>query len=285
MSFKVSIIVPVYNVQKYLATCLNSLINQTLRDIEIICINDGSTDNSGKILEEFVQKDSRIKVITQQNKGQSVARNTGIEYATGEYLGFVDSDDFIDLDYFEKLYFTAKENNSDIACAGFKRCGKFMSSVRKSYNEVKIYTNINDKVLIDKIPEHNYLWNKIYKRNKWHFKFEEGKFFEDVAILIKILFYCNKMVTVPGTYYNYRKNQNSTVSSKNIKNKQDYKWAMNELFSFANANGIALPKYKQYRKREIFKFCGMTVLKIYYYDDVIKYKYLGFIPLFEKYEC
>lgn len=135
---KVSIIMPVYNVEKYLKKCLNSLINQTLDDIEIICVNDGSTDNSDKILQEFAQKDSRIKILTQSNKGQSVARNLAIENANGEYLGFVDSDDWVDLDYFEKLYNIAIKYDCDIACAGFKRCGNLKSSIRKHYTDIKV---------------------------------------------------------------------------------------------------------------------------------------------------
>ena len=105
-NIKVSVIVPVYNCEKYLKKCLDSLVNQTLKDIEIICVNDGSTDNSGRILEEYT--DSRIKIITKENGGLSSARNAGIAVAKGEYLGFVDSDDWVDLDFYEKLYNTAK---------------------------------------------------------------------------------------------------------------------------------------------------------------------------------
>lgn len=282
---KVSIIVPIFNVEKYLTKCLNSLVNQTLTDIEIICVNDGSTDNSEKILQAFAKKDSRIKVITRQNNGVSAARNIAIETATGEYLGFVDSDDWVDLDYFEKLYNTAKENDCDIACAGFKRCGKFKSSIRKFYNDVKVYTDINDKVIIDKLPEHNYVWNKIYKRDKWNIKFPEGKIFEDMATTIKILFYSDKMVTAPNTYYNYRKTPNSIVTLKNTKSKKDYKSARNELFEFAKEHGIILLEKKSFIKKEIFSIWGFTVLKIYYYEDVIKYKILGFIPFLDKHEC
>lgn len=282
---KVSIIVPVYNVEKYLTKCLNSLINQSLKEIEIICVNDGSTDSSGKILKEFAKKDSRIKVLTQQNSGQSAARNLAINNAIGEYLGFVDSDDWVDLDYFEKLYKTAKENDCDIACAGFKRCGKIKSSKRKSYREVKIYSDINDKVKIDKLPAHNYLWNKIYKRDKWNFKFTEGRIFEDMAILIKILFAMDKLVTVPNVYYNYRKTANSTVTLNNLKSKEDFNWARKELYSFVKDHEIILPDYKSFDKKEVFKFCGMTVLKIYYYSDITKYKFLGFIPFLTKTEC
>lgn len=281
---KVSIIVPVYNVEKYLQKCLNSLINQTLKEIEIICVNDGSTDNSWQILENFAQKDARIKVFSQKNSGQSVARNVAIEQATGEYLGFVDSDDWVDLDFFENLYNTAKKYNCDIACAGFKRCKRFRKSIRKFYKEVKIYSDINDKVRIDKLPEHNYLWNKIYKREKWDFKFTEGRIFEDMAILIKILFKYDKMVTVPKTYYNYRKTQGSTVTLTNTKSREDFKWARKELYSFAEKNEIFLPSYKAFEKKETFKLFGVTFLKIYYYKDVKKYKLCGFIPFLE-YEC
>lgn len=279
---KISVIVPVYNMEKYLEKCLNSLINQTLTDIEIICVNDGSTDSSLKILEEFAQADSRIKILTQQNSGQSVARNYGISNATGEYLGFVDSDDWVDLDYFEKLYNAAKDNNCDIACAGFKRCGKVLSSVRKSYKEKKVYKDINDKVVADNLPNDNYLWNKIFKREKWNFKLAEGRFFEDMALVIQILYFLGDMTTVPQTYYHYRRSPNSTITRKDTKHDRDYEWAEQELYSFAEQHEIILPKNKNFNKKEILKFCGLTILKIYHYDNVIKYKLFGFIPILNK---
>ena len=114
-NMKISIIVPVYNVEKYLERCLDSLINQTLKDIEIICINDGSTDNSSEILKEYAKKDSRIIIINQNNQGISVARNNGMNKAKGKYIGFVDSDDWVDLDFFEKLYKAAEKHNAQIA--------------------------------------------------------------------------------------------------------------------------------------------------------------------------
>ena len=93
---KVSVIIPLYNVENYLKQCLDSVVNQTLKEIEIICINDGSTDNSKQILEDYARKDDRIKIINRKNSGQGVARNVGIKYAKGEYIGFVDSDDWVD---------------------------------------------------------------------------------------------------------------------------------------------------------------------------------------------
>lgn len=277
-----SVIVPVYNVEQYLSKCLDSLINQTIEDIEIICVNDGSTDNSLEILTNYAQKDKRIKVLNQTNKGQSAARNLAISTAAGEYLGFVDSDDWVDLDFFEKLYNAAKKYDADIACAGFKRCGKIKKTVRKSFKEEKIYTDINDKLRLDKIPDHNYIWNKIYKREKWDFVFTEGRYFEDIAILIKILYKLKTLVTVPQTYYNYRKNPHSTVTLKTPKHKSDLKWAKNELNSFANEHEIILPSYKSFKTREIIRFFGITILKIYHYEDITKYKLLGFIPFLSK---
>lgn len=276
---KISIIIPVYNVEQYIAKCLNSLCKQTLQDIEIICINDGSTDNSLKILQEFASNDSRIILLNQSNKGQSAARNLGISQAHGEYLGFVDSDDWVDLDYFEKLYYTAKKYDCDIACAGFKRCGRFLKSKRKSFKKVQVYTEIKDIVKLDNLPEHNYIWNKIYKRSEWDFTFQEGRYFEDMALLIKILYKMKSFVTVPETYYNYRKNPTSTVALKTLKHKQDFKWAKGELYGFAGEIGLELKSNKNYAKRVVVKIFGITICKVYYYELTAKLKLFGFLTV------
>lgn len=106
---KVSIIIPVYNSEKYLARCLDSAINQTLKEIEIICVNDGSTDNSLKILQDYQLKDIRIKILSKRNEGAGIARNHGMLQAKGEYIGFIDSDDYVDIKYFEELYSYANQ--------------------------------------------------------------------------------------------------------------------------------------------------------------------------------
>jgi len=111
---KISVIVPVYNTEKYLAACLDSLVNQTLKEIEIICVDDGSTDSSLKILREYEAKDSRLKVITQENKYAGVPRNTGIDAAAGKYVYFADSDDYCDLSLLEKAYSKLAETHADI---------------------------------------------------------------------------------------------------------------------------------------------------------------------------
>ena len=249
---KVSVIVPVFNVEKYLSKCLKSLIKQSIQDIEIICVNDGSYDSSGEILERYAKIDKRIKILNQENKGQATARNLGIIEASGEYLGFVDSDDWVDKDYFEKLYNSAKLYNADIACAGFRRCRNGNGTIRKKYILPQVTDDINKKVRIDKIPADNYIWNKIYKREKWiesGIEFPEGRYFEDIAIVIKIMNLLGKMVTVPKTYYHYRKRGNSTVASNGDLHKKDYEWAINELITYAKDNSIKLePVNKLYRR-------------------------------------
>ena len=129
---KLSIIVPVFNTEKYLSECLNSLINQTLKSIEIICVDDGSTDNSLSILEKFHSKDERVKIIHQGNFGVSVARNNGIAMAQGEYIGFVDSDDWVDADFFEKLYNASQKFGAEVVAGDFMAQRKFA----KAKNEI-----------------------------------------------------------------------------------------------------------------------------------------------------
>lgn len=282
---KVSIIVPVYNVENYLTTCLDSLINQTLKDIEIICINDGSSDSSLSILQDYAKYDSRISIINKQNEGQAVARNLGIQKATGEYLGFVDSDDWIDLDYFEKMYNAAMENDCDIACAGFKRCRKRRKSIKKSYNAKIIITTVNDKVKMDNIPQDNYIWNKIYRKTSWEkagIEFKGGRYFEDIELVIKILYYLGKMITVPNTYYFYRDNPNSTVKQKSLKLKKDYVWAFKEFYRFVEDKNIFIRTDNILQKKEKIKIFNFTFIKIYYYEYLVRYYLFGFIPLFKR---
>ena len=168
---KVSVIIPVYNVEEYLRECLDSVVNQTLKDIEIICVNDGSTDNSLAILEEYAAKDERLRVFTQENQGQSVARNLAMEKARGEYIGFVDSDDWIDLDFYEKLYRAAVKAQADIACANIYKPDEKRYYIK--YSKVKVVSKTLKKYDVADIPRWNYTCNKIYKRsalNKINYK-------------------------------------------------------------------------------------------------------------------
>ena len=153
---KVSVIVPVYNVEPYLDKCLNGLVNQTLKDIEIIVVNDGATDNSQQIIDRYAKQYDNVISLVKQNGGLSDARNYGIPYATGEYIGFIDSDDFMEYDMFEVLYKKAKEDDSDIV-----EC-----NLRHTYSDsedIEIGKEIYDKKEMIMFGR-SVVWNKIYKR-------------------------------------------------------------------------------------------------------------------------
>lgn len=282
---KVSIIIPVYNVEQYLRECLNSVVNQTLADIEIICVNDGSTDNSYEILKEYAAKDSRIILLNQENKGPSVARNIAITQAKGEYLGFVDSDDWVDLNYFEELYNVANKFNAEIACAGFRYVRKNRMRIRKFFKSQQLIVNIEDKLKVDNIPVQMYIWNKIFKREAWlktGIMFPEGRNFEDISILLKLLYYMGNLVTVPNVYYWYRQVSTSIVNTKSQKNREDYYNAKKELYDFADKHYIKLDKTRQFKKIEYVKILGLTILKNIHYEERIKYYLFGKLHILTK---
>lgn len=260
---KVSIIVPVYNVEKYLRKCLDSLINQTLKDIEIICINDGSTDKSLEILEEYKNRDSRIILLNQENSGQSVARNRGIEIAKGEYLGFVDPDDWVDLDYYEKLYNTASTNDTDIAAGGIIRVTGIKKKKFLNFEKETLTDNTKLKFELCDVPEKSYVWNKIYKTERLKeigLEFEKGIFYEDCIFTPQALFYLEKMVTVPNIYYYYLRRGNSTVKQRSEKANADNVYAHKKANDFIKEHNIDISSHepKTYR----FKIFGVTIFKI-----------------------
>lgn len=274
---KLSIIVPVYNVEKYLPKCLESLIKQTLKDIEIICINDGSMDNSLAILKEFASKDSRIKIIDNQHQGVAKTRNTGIEQSTGEYIGFVDSDDYIDIDFFEKLYNSATKSNSDIAIASILKHKNFFNIYNAKYTKEETAITIQDKIKLCEDKKHFffYAWNKIYhsgfiKEN--NIKFSEGQIYEDVMFAIKALYYSNKIISVYGTKYHYIEHENSLTKYKDKTGEKEHDLikAYSELQEFCNSKNIEIPERLNYYTKENFGF----ILNLY------KGKYQSKIQLF-----
>lgn len=279
---KVSVIVPVYNVERYLENCLNTLVNQTLNDIEIICINDGSKDNSLNILRDFAAKDSRIKIIDKQNAGLSAARNDGLKAATGEYIGYVDSDDWVDFCFYEKLYNAAKRNKCDIACGNIRRCGNKIEKYKVHYSAEELITDKVDKIKAVKIPKYNYVWNKIYKRESLlnlNLPFPAGRFYEDMGWSIKVVYHLNGLVTVPDCAYYYRRNEFSIVSTQSPKHLADCLKSEEEMIEFAKENNIDVLNGYKMVKRDRIKFFGLNILKIfYYYPNTKKYTLFGIIP-------
>ena len=223
----VSIIVPVYNTQEHLPRCIESLIAQTLKEIEIILINDGSTDASGEICERYKNKDARIKVIHQKNTGQGMARNAGMKEAKSPYIGFADSDDWVEEDMFEKLYHTSHTEDADITMCN---CFEIISGVaHKTY--INTTTNLLDHDEITKqiilpmiggtsIQDHyennipGYLWRCLYKREliqNINFISERDIMFEDLWFNIEAMYQSDKIVIVPDHLYNYIHHNESYV--------------------------------------------------------------------------
>lgn len=269
---KISVIIPIYNVEKYLEKCLKSVVKQTLKDIEIICINDGSTDKSLEILKNFAQNDNRIKIINQKNSGPSIARNKGIKCAQGEYVSFIDSDDYIDLDFLEKLYNSAKKYDADIAVGGIKRIRKYKWKYHLKINTSEVTENIDRKFLICDVPDKCYVWNKIYKLselNKNNLMFEENVYFEDRCFTAQALVYLKRLVTVPDIYYNYWTNPKSIVKTKSPKKDADSKYTKEKMMKFLEEQNVNLNHYFSHIKK--LKIFGLTFMKIKYYPAKKEY--------------
>lgn len=217
----ISVIIPVFNAAAYLNRCLDSLTGQTLSDIEIICINDGSTDNSPDILNAYTAKDPRIKIINQPNSGQSAARNTGITKATGQYIGFVDADDYADSDFYEKLYQAALNSKADIVQTSTRRIGYNRTKIKKRFSR-----NINDFASAIKNLNHGGVWDKIFRTDMIknnHITFLDGRIYEDNLFAIQALWFGKGMKIINTTCYNYIFNPHSTTTSpeKEQKRRQD----------------------------------------------------------------
>lgn len=221
----ISVIVPVYNVEKYLPQCIDSILNQTIKNLEIILVDDGSLDNSGKICDEFSKKDDRIVVIHKENNGLSSARNAGLEIAKGNYIGFIDSDDWLDEHMYEILLKLLKENNSDISCCNFFKATDNKDKIPSATNEiVKSYNNIEglNNFYNDLYPQTVVAWNKLYKRDLFeNISYPIGKIHEDEGTTYKLYYRANKITYTNRALYYYRTTPNSITTSKFNKKRLD----------------------------------------------------------------
>ena len=234
---KVSIVVPVYNTEKYLIRCMDSITNQTLKDIEIIIIDDGSNENCAALCDEIAKTDSRIKVVHKENGGLGIARNSGIEAATGEYIGFVDSDDYIEQIMYETLYNAAKKNNADLCLSGICFVGGNMFSesggdTKKSYfDEETVFKKEDMKKLllgtIGALPHEpddsrygvsvckNIFKTSVICERKIKFLSERKILSEDTLFMLDFIKSSKSAVGVPGSYYCYCRNEDSLSKAYN----------------------------------------------------------------------
>lgn len=232
----ISIIIPVYNVEKYLEKCINTIINQTYINIEVILVNDGSTDKSLNICNEFKEKDKRIKIINKKNGGLSDARNAGIKNAHGKYICFIDSDDYIHEKYVEELYNLIVKNNSQIAVCNFERVdeeGRCLST-----NNI-IAEVISGKKTIEKLSNKEFapvgvvVWNKLYDINLFeNIKYPIGKIHEDAFVIYKLYYLAEKVAITSKSLYYYRKVPTSIMNKKFNLKRLDILQALEERVKF-----------------------------------------------------
>jgi len=233
---KISVIVPVYNVEEYLEDCILSICNQTKRELEILLINDGSTDNSPSICESFAERDPRIIVVHQDSQGVSEARNTGIKNSTGELIGFVDSDDWILPDMFENLESILLKNDCDISVCGYAR--QFENDLTSIEKNNRILTLSQEDALRELFRGEIYrfaLWNKLYRRHCFDdIKFPKGRIHEDLAVSYQLFLNANRIVNTPKTGYIYRNRKGSILTTKFHKGRIDGYKALDEIIITMN---------------------------------------------------
>lgn len=223
MSAKVSIIVPVYKVEKYLSECLNSIISQTYKNIEIIVVDDGSPDLCPKICDNYAMKDNRVKVIHQDNQGLSGARNTGIQHATGDYIIFVDSDDKLKNDIVNELLKILINTKADVACCNFL----FSYPQYDKINKIRIKGTLSNNEIINFYTGNrtplflNVVWNKLYKRNLFYpygpLMFKENRLQEDNFFICDLLDNIQTITIIDTPLYYYRQRPGSIMSNLSYK--------------------------------------------------------------------
>lgn len=271
----ISLIIPVYKVEKYLEKCIQSVINQTYENLQIILVDDGSPDNCGKICDEYAKKDHRIEVIHKSNGGLSDARNKGLEIAKGEYIGFVDSDDYIEADMYEVLYNLLKQYNADVSICNFYTVSQGKISIKNADNGINEYNRIEilKEILLDKNVQ-SYAWNKLYKKELFdEIKYPIGKKYEDIGTTFYLLEKCNKVVVTGKSEYYYINRQDSIVNNVTESTITDYIELIMQRYDYIEENIKELSSYnKDYLKR-ILKTAEKDIKSLNEVGDYTKKKY------------
>ena len=223
MGNRISVIVPVYNVEKYLSRCVDSILGQTFSDLEVILVNDGSKDTSGSICDSYVAKDTRVRVIHKENGGLSSARNAGIDAAVGEYLAFVDSDDWIEPEMYETMLGLIETYGADLVCAG-----RYDVDGETGEKTVGLCPEKEERISSEEMVGKIFLWDgcdssacdKIYHRSLFEtFRYPEGKVCEDVPTTYKIVLKAREVVLCDKSFYNYFHRPNSISTNTVISEK------------------------------------------------------------------
>ena len=289
-SLKISVIVPVYNAAHVLKRCLEYLVHQTYKNLEIIVVDDGSPDNSADIYSIYAKKDKRIKIIKQKNGGPATARNTGIKAATGDYIHFCDSDDFVNLDYYERMAEAATITDADIICGNVKEKG----FIFPEFYEVNIFSDLKDKIAVTRAYDFNVVWRFLYKRkflNDNKILFPMGMYWgEDAIFMNKALYYSSTLATARGAVYNcinnpisLGKNIKAVLKDKGNGSDKDYE----NYLKFLSDTGLKAEFDNMRKKGRIYETIKLEFLKIpvwsvqYFYDGSKKLCVFG-IPFINK---
>lgn len=307
MNLRVNVIVPVYNVEKYICQCLDSILNQTYKNIKLIVIDDGSTDNSKKIIKDkYADKFDNVLLLEQENKGVSDARNLALSYIDGEYLLFVDPDDYLEKNMIETLVYTAKQRELDVVICGYRLVyddtiqgiDRYISPI-KNIKDKNIYTGKEAGKLLLEGELVGQLWNKLFRIkniNRLNMKFDSGRYSQDWYPVFVQLINASSVGFIDKSLYNYRQRGTSTVYKKSNKNISDYYYASNKIIEYIDINKVDIKKdtvntfkaisnntiismYNQYNMKEGYKIynkfteCGLSLFNISL-AEIIKLKKL-----------
>ena len=244
----ISIIVPIYNAERYLRPCIESILKQTLEDFELILVNDGSKDSSGNICDEYALKDQRIKVIHKPNSGQSDCRNLAMGAAESDILGFVDSDDWLEPDMFEKLYRLLIDNDADISICEFYYSFANMEkpSCRRG-KDLIVYsgTEALGHIIDDKIIQ-SFLWNKLFRKKVISDPMPVSYVYEDYSTLFKWFAHANKVVRTTEPLYHYRQRSSSTMHFHNPQKNYHYFLAEVERFKYLKRRKLLQDRMREF---------------------------------------
>lgn len=267
----ITIVVPVYNIEKYISRCIKSIINQTYKNLEIILVDDGSKDNSGKICDEYQNKDNRIKVIHKINGGLSDARNVGIEHARGELIAFVDGDDYVEKEHIEYLYNMLMKSNADISVCQFNIMyeGSEKKSKKTKKDKQIVVNNVEalETMLYNK-KFCNSACTKLYKKNLFNdIQFPKGKLYEDLGTTYKLIAKSKKLVYGNLQTYNYLINRKDSIINRKFDEKrmEAIKFA-DEILKFVNGK---YPNIKNAAIARLYMECIFTIVQI---DEEEKYR-------------
>lgn len=275
--FQISIILPVYNVQEYLEECLDSILNQSYKDYELIIVDDGSMDNSLEIIKRYSNKFKNFKFISQDNKGVSEARNIALKNAEGEYILFVDSDDFLEKEMLEKIISAALSTKADIVISNYylfydeNNYIKFIKDMPKFhlYESFEVIDMMLNNII------QGQLWNKLFKNTLLKnndFFFEKGRYIQDIFPVFKVVNNASKITYIDDALYFYRQRESSTVHKKNKKLTEDYYHAMESIINYIEENKIIVNKYSL----RIFKAYVFSYFIYHYTNEDLNNNYKDF---------